>query len=107
VSTGLPESSTDSSSDIPDTVAAINTPCLLSLTSLNVAAVRNCELSLIPATIEGLKVTALLDSGASDVYLSAEIAERLYLEPSGPLVKVTSASGSASTVSDRFVTSNY
>jgi len=33
VSTSLPETSTDSSSDIPDTVAAINAPCLLSLTS--------------------------------------------------------------------------
>jgi len=105
VSTSLPETSTDSSSDIPDTVAAINTPCLLSLTSLSVAAVINFELALIPATIEGLKVNARLVSGASDVYLSAEIAQRLYLEPSGPLVKVTLASDSASTVSDEFVTS--
>jgi len=39
------------------------------------------------------------------VYLSAEIALRLYLEPSGPLVKVTLASDSASTVPDGFVTS--
>jgi len=39
------------------------------------------------------------------VYLSAEIAQRLCLEPSGPLVKVTLASDSASTVSDGFVTS--
>jgi len=39
------------------------------------------------------------------VYLSAEIAQRVYLEPSGLLVKVTLASDSASTVSDGFVTS--
>jgi len=56
VSTSLPETSTDSSSDIPDTVAATNAPCLLSLTSLSVAAVKNLELALIPATIGGLEV---------------------------------------------------
>jgi len=39
------------------------------------------------------------------VYLGADIAQRLYLEPSGPLVKVTLASDSASTVSEGFVTS--
>ena len=105
MSTSFPKTSTDSSSEITDTVAAINTPCLLSLTSLSVAAVKNLELALIPATIEGLKVTALLDSGASDVYLSVEIAQRLYLEPSGPLMKVTLASDSVSTVSEGFVTS--
>ena len=105
MSTSLPETSKDSSSDIPDIVAAISTPCFLSLTSLNVAVGKNLELALIPATIEGLKVTALLDSGTSDVYLSAEIAQRLYLEPSSPLVKVTLASDSTSTVSDGFVTS--
>jgi len=57
VSTSLPETSTDTSSDIPNTVAALNTPCLPSLTTLTVAAVKNLELALIPATIEGLKVT--------------------------------------------------
>jgi len=31
--------------------------------SFTVAAVKNLELALIPATIEGLKVTAFLDSG--------------------------------------------
>jgi len=56
----------------------------------------------MPATIEGLKVTALLDAGASDVYLSEEIAQSLC---SSPFVKVTLASDSASTVSDGCVTS--
>jgi len=37
-------------------------PRLVSLTSLTVAVVKNLELALIPATIQGLKVTALLDS---------------------------------------------
>jgi len=32
---------------------------------------------------------ALLDSGASDLYLSAEIARRICLEPSSQFVKVT------------------
>jgi len=44
------------------------------------------------------KVAALLDSGVSDVYLSAEIVRRLCLKPSGPLVKVMSSSDFASTV---------
>jgi len=72
VNTSFPETSTDTSFEIPDTVAAINMPRLLSLTFLTAAAVKNLELALIPATIEGLKVTALLDTGASDVCLSAE-----------------------------------
>ena len=96
MNTNAPETSADTSSDIPDTVAAINTPCLLSLTTLTAAAVKNLELALISATIEGLKVTTLLDSGASDEYLSAKIAQRLCLEL---------AFDSASTVSDGFVTS--
>ena len=50
------------------------------------------------------KVAALLDSGVSDVYLSAEIVRRLCLKPSGPLVKVMSSFDSASIVLDGFVT---
>ena len=67
VSASLPEISVDTSSDIPDTVAAIDAPCLLSLTTLAVAATKNHELALTPVTIKGLKATALLDSGTSDV----------------------------------------
>jgi len=80
VSTNLLKTSTDASSDILDTVAAIDAPCLLSLTTLAVAAIKNLELALVPAAIKGLKVTALLDSGASDLYLSAKIARCLCLE---------------------------
>jgi len=39
------------------------------------------------------------------MYLSAEIAQRLGFEPSGPLVEVTSDYDTASIVSDGFVTS--
>ena len=105
VSTSLLKTSTDTSSDIPDTVAGIDTPCLLSLTTLAVAAIKNLELALVPAAIKRLKVTALLDSGASELYLSAKIARCLCVEPSSPLVKVMLAFDSASTVSDGFITS--
>jgi len=80
VTTSLPETPTDTSSDIPDTVAAIDTPCLLSLTTLAAAAIKNLELVFVPATIKTLNVTALLDSGATDVYVIAEIAQPLCLE---------------------------
>jgi len=40
MSTSLPETSTDTSSDVPDTVAAVNMPCLLSLTMLIVRVPR-------------------------------------------------------------------
>jgi len=89
VSTSLPETPANISSGIPDTVTAIGTPCLVSLTTLAAAAVDYLELELIAATIKRWKVMALLDSGASDLYLSAEIARRICLEPSSQFVKVT------------------
>ena len=52
VSTSLPETPANISSGIPDTVTAIGTPCLVSLTTLAAAAVDYLELELIAATIK-------------------------------------------------------